>query len=146
MLFWLFLVALIIGVILIIVGNVSWDSKKHPFLWNNDCDIESVGKVVAVISGIIVAIMIFILCGQYMSVDAYLEKNRETYKALTYKIENNSCRDEFGLLSKELIDEVQEWNQDVRYYQKIQRNFWVGIFYPNVYDEFETIGYEKYVR
>ena len=59
----------------------------------------------------------------------------------TYKIESNSCRDEFGLLSKELIDEVQEWNQDVRYYQKIQRNFWVGIFYPNVYDEFETIDF-----
>ena len=142
----MFLIALIIGVILIIVGNVSWDSRKHPFLWNIDCDIESAGKVVAVISGIVIAIMISILCGQYMSVDAYLEKNRETYKALTYKIESNSCRDEFGLLSKELIDEVQEWNQDVRYYQKIQRNFWVGIFYPNVYDEFETIGYEKYVR
>ena len=146
MLFWLFLIVLIIGVILIIVGNVSWDSRKHPFLWNIDCDIESAGKVVAVISGIVIAIMIFILCGQYMSVDAYLEKNRETYKALTYKIESNSCRDEFGLLSKELIDEVQEWNQDVRYYQKIQRNFWVGIFYPNVYDEFETIDYERYVK
>lgn len=139
MLFWLFLIALIIGVVLIIVGNASWDSRKHSFLWNNDCNIESAGKVVAVISGIVIAIMIFILCGQYMSVDAYLEKNRETYTALSYKIESNSCRDEFGLLSKELIDEVQEWNQDLRYYQKIQRNFWVGIF-------FETIGYEKYVK
>lgn len=146
MLFWLFLIGLFIGIVLIIVGNVSWDSKKHPFLWNNDCNIGSSGKIVAVISGIVIAIMIFLLCGQYMSVDAYLEKNRETYAALTYKIKSSSCRDEFGLLSKELIDKVQEWNQDVRYYQMIQRNFWVGIFYPNVYDEFETIDYERYVK
>ena len=146
MLFWLFLIVLIIGIGLFIVGNVSWDSEKHPFLWNNDCNIELVGEIVGVLSGLVIGIMIFILCGQYMGVDAYLEKNRETYMALTYKIESNSCRDEFGLLSKELIDEVQEWNQDVRYYQKIQRNFWVGIFYPNVYDEFETIDYERYVK
>lgn len=146
MLFWIFLISLVIGIGLIVVGNINWNSKKHPFLRNNDCDIESVGKVITVISGIVIVIMIFILCEQYMSVDAYLENNRETYTALTYKIESGSCRDEFGLLSKELIDEVQEWNQDVRYCKKIQRNFWVGIFYPNVYDEFETIDYERYVK
>ena len=146
MLFWIFLISLVIGIGLIVVGNTSWNREKHPFLWNNDCNIGLVGKVITVITGIVFAIMIFILCGQYISVNAYLEKNRETYTALTYKIESSSCRDEFGLLSKELIDEVQEWNQDVRYYKKIQRNFWMGIFYPNVYDEFETIDYERYIK
>ena len=29
---------------------------------------------------------------------------------------------------------------------KDTENFWVGIFYPNVYDEFKTIDYENYSR
>ena len=79
-----------------------------------------------------------------MNVEAKLEMNRECYNALTYKMESTTCRDEFGFLSKEVIDEVQEWNQDVKYIQAAQDDFWVGIFHPNVFDEFETIDYESY--
>jgi anaerobic ribonucleoside-triphosphate reductase len=55
-----------------------------------------------------------------------------------------TCRDEFGFLGKEIIDEVQNWNEDIRYYKAAQDDFWVGIFHPNVYDEFETIDYDTY--
>ena len=42
---------------------------------------------------------------------------------------------------QEIIDEIQEWNADVRFYQRIQDDFWLGIYFPNVYDEFTTIDY-----
>lgn len=144
MLFWLFVIIFAIGIGLIIVGNICWDSKNHSFLWEYDEVIKFIGEAIAFVSGIVLCIMIFILCGQYITINSYLEAERETYAAITYKVESGSCRDEFGLLSKEVIDEVQEWNEDVRFYKNIQDNFWVGIFYPNVYDEFETIDYEKY--
>lgn len=37
------------------------------------------------------------------------------------------------------MDEIREWNGDLAYCKEIQRNFWVGIYYPNVYDNLEFI-------
>ena len=38
------------------------------------------------------------------------------------------------------MNQIQDWNTDLAYRKTIQRNFWVGIYYPNVYDEFEFIN------
>ena len=129
MLFWSFIILFIVGIILY---------KVFKF--------ELLGELVTAISGFAVLISLFLIIGEYTTMDSYLEKTREQYKAITYKIESNACRDEFGLLNKEIIDEVQEWNKDVKYYQNIQDNFWLGIYYPNVFDEFETIDYESFEK
>ena len=75
----------------------------------------------------------------YMGSDAFVARNQERYKTLVYKVETDAARDEFGLLNKEIIDEVQDWNEDLVYYQNIQDDFWLGIYYPNVFDQFEII-------
>lgn len=142
--FWLFVIILAVGIGMIVVGNIKWDYKKHNFLWCHDEGIGLAGCITSVISGVVALIMLICIICSHTNVEANLEKNREIYNALTYKMESTTCRDEFGFLSKEVIDEVQEWNKDVRYYQSAQDDFWVGIFYPNVFDEFETIDYESY--
>ena len=129
MLFWSFIILFIVGIILY---------KVFGF--------ELLGELVTVISGFAVLIYLFIIIGEYTTMGSYLEKTREQYKAITYKIESDACRDEFGLLNKEVIDEIQEWNKDVRFYQNIQDNFWLGIYYPNVFDEFGTIDYESFEK
>lgn len=88
--------------------------------------------------------MLIAIIDTHCTSDAKVELWREQYKAITYKLESSACSDEFGLLSKEIIDEIQDWNQDVVYYKRIEKDFLVGIFYPNVFDEFETIDYERY--
>ena len=132
MLFWLFIILFVVGIILY---------KVFEFEFLGDF-----GYFISIISGLAVIISLFIIIGEYTTMDSYLEKTREQYKAITYKIESDSCRDEFGLLNKEVIDEIQEWNKDVRFYQNIQDNFWLGIYYPNVFDEFETIDYESFEK
>ena len=129
MLFWSFIIIFVVGIILY---------KVFEF--------ELLGELVTAISGFAVLISLFLIIGEYTTMDSYLEKSREQYKAITYKIESDACRDEFGLLNKEVIDEIQEWNKDVRFYQNIQNNFWLGIYYPNVFDEFETIDYESFEK
>lgn len=149
MLFWLCLVVLILGVGLIMVGCIDWDYEKNKlfnFLYDNDENLKVIGGIITVIAGIIMVIMLCILPYMYIGVDAQVEKSKEIYNAITYKVESGACRDEFGLLNKEVIDEIQSWNESIIYNQKIQRNFWVGIFYPNVYDQFETIDYERYSK
>lgn len=142
--FWIFVIVFAVGVGLIVVGNMDWDYKKNKFLYYNDENISFAGWATSIISGIVAFIMLICIICAHTNIEAQLEKNREIYNALTYKMESTTCRDEFGFLSKEVIDEVQEWNKDVRYYQSAQDDFWVGIFIPNVYDEFETIDYETY--
>ena len=132
MLFWLFIILFVVGIILY---------KVFEFEFLGDF-----GYFISIISGLAVIISLFIIIGEYTTMDSYLEKTREQYKAITYKIESNACRDEFGLLNKEVIDEIQEWNKDVRFYQNIQDNFWLGIYYPNVFDEFGTIDYESFEK
>ena len=128
MLFWSFVILFVVGIILYNVFEFE------------------LGELVSTLSGLAVIISLFLIIGEYTTMDSYLEKTREQYKAITYKIESDACRDEFGLLNKEVIDEIQEWNKDVRFYQNIQDNFWLGIYYPNVFDEFETIDYESFEK
>ncbi len=129
MLFWIFVILVIIGLVII----------------KTNC-IDYLGGLLALIGGIGVVISLIIMTLEYTTINPYLESNREIYKALTYKVENDVCKNEFGLLSKDVLDDIQDWNKDVRFYQNIQYDFWLGIYYPNVFDEFKTIDYESYSR
>ena len=143
------LAILIIGIGLIVIGCIDWDYEKNKlfdFLYDNDDTLKFIGGITTFISGFIMIIMIIILCCMYIGIDARVEQSKETFDAITYKVESGACRDEFGLLNKEVIDEIQSWNESVIYNQKMQNDFWVGVFYPNIYDQFETIDYEKYGR
>lgn len=133
MVFWLCILIMVVGIVLWVIGSKEYIDG----MWMS-------GSLLTVVMGISVIVMSICLFIEYSTVDAKIAKNEELYKAITYKVESGACRDEFGLLSKEVIDEVQEWNKDVLYYQSVQDNFWVGIFYPDVFDQFETIDYERY--
>lgn len=67
------------------------------------------------------------------------EELKEEYKAITYKINSDS----FGLSNKEVVDEIQEWNMAFVHYQTMRKNTLVGVFYPDVYGELNTIEYEN---
>lgn len=135
MIFWICVLVLVVAIVLCVIGNMNCMDG-----------LEIGGGVTAFIMGIAVVIMCICLCFEYSAVDANIARNEEAYKAITYKVESGACRDELGLLSKEVIDEVQTWNKNVIYNQKIQDNFWVGIFYPNIYDQLKTIDYTKYTK
>lgn len=146
MLFWIFVIVLLVSVGLIIIGTREWSIDKHEFLYYYDEGITCTGVVATVVSALIIFGM---LCGisiTYISANADLAKYQETHKALTYKLESGACRDELGLLSKSVIDEIQDWNESIVRKKNFQKDFWIGIFYPNIYDEFETIDYTKYAK
>ena len=145
---WYFIVIgiLVIGISLIILGNIDWDYEKHKFMWKHDSVFRITGWSIFIPTIITFVIMTSCVVDAHMNLPAKLEEKQETYAALTYKMESTTCRDEFGFLSKEVIDEVQEWNTDVRYYKAAQKDPWVGIWVPDIYDNLETIEYESYVK
>lgn len=151
MLFWLFVILLAVGILLGILSYNGCDifkEDKHPKLhrlfWKHDEAIGWVSMIMIVLFGLSFLLAVGFLCPAYFGINAKVQQLREQRKALEFKVESKSYRDEFGLLNKEVIDEIQAWNEDIAYKKALQRDFWLGIFYPNVYDEFETIDYERY--
>lgn len=131
MLFWTTLMTAIIG---LIIYRFDQDICETYIL-------AVAGAAMHIISMVAAVIMIFVMIMNHAGVDAKVKSNQERYEALLYKAGSEESRDEHGILNKEIVDEIQDWNEDVTYYQEIQNDFWLGIFYPNIYDQFETIDY-----
>ena len=151
MLLWIFIIIFAIGLILYGLSEISWNDKfrndKHFDRIRDYSDtIDTIGKILAILGGFVSALLLLIIFLNYVNLDAQVAVEQEEYKVLVYKVESNACRDEFGFLNKEIIEEVAEWNKDIVYKKLVQRNFWIGIFYPNIYDQFELIDYENFVK
>ena len=144
MIFWLSVIIFVVGVVILIANrigeSVSW-KYEHS---NLSVFAFLFGAIAFIFGGILVLILGFDLVVNLTTAAATKQANIEKYKALTYKLESEACRDQFGLLSKEIIDEVQDWNTDITYYKSMEDNFWMGIYYPDVYGDLGTIDYETY--
>ena len=134
MLFWLFVIALIMGIACIVLGAWMYSNTKYDTNW-----LKQLGWVVAVIAAVAIAISGIVMICSYVDVDAKIAENNKRYESLVYQLENNLYDNDNDLGKKELYNEIREWNEDLAYYQNVQDNFWVGIFYPNVFDQFEFI-------
>lgn len=130
MLFWIFVILMVVG---ITAGAIS----RYEL-------ISGIGWIIAVISRIVAAIMLIVVIGCQVSVEGYRASYEQRYNALIYKAQTESIRDEFGIVNKEYIDEVQAWNEDLAKYQTYSHNFWIGIFYPKrQFEGFEFIDLES---
>ena len=136
MLFWLFVIVLVIGIACIIAGHLIYENTRYDTEW-----LRWVGIIITIIMVMAVFISGIILIVQYSTVDGMVERNKQIYESLTYQLENNLYDNDNDLGKKELYDEIREWNEDLAYFKEIQDNFWLGIFYPNVFDQFDFIEY-----
>ena len=149
MLFWLFVIILCIGFGLLYIeinyySLFGFNNEKHPVAHKlYDIDIFAFGGAILILGAMVcIAFSLFAIIGNHTTADSYVAKSNERYEALCYKVETENAVDEFGLRNKEIIDEVQEWNEEIAEYKALQDNFWIGIYYPNIYDQFETIPLE----
>lgn len=142
MLFWLVVILTVVGIVLWVLGNKRWE--YNSFMWKYDEAFSVTGMLFTIAGALTSIIMIIIIICSHCGKSGFIAQNQARYDALIFKLENTDCRDEFGLLNKEVIDEVQDWNEDVSYCQAIQEDFWLGIFHPNIFDEFESIDLNRF--
>ena len=150
MIFWIFVLLFIVSIVTLFVtkkisGEYEKDkSKFNDFVYWHDGPIMYTSGVFAVIIGIVAIIMFICIVNAQTSADGCKAKYEQTYSALIYKSQTESIRDEFGIVNKEYIDEVQEWNEGLSKYKAYSDNFWIGIFYPKkVYQDLELIDLEE---
>ena len=136
MLFWLFIIILVVGVACIIIGNEMYNHTKYDTEW-----LFGVGLTITILFSLVVCISVIAMACSHVGVDAQVAENHERYKSLTYQLKNDLYNNDNDVGKKELYDQIREWNEDLAYHQNIQDDFWLGIFHPDIYDQFEFIDY-----
>ena len=134
MLFWLFIIALVVGIICIIFE----DKSEYYIDWR-----KITGWVITITAASSILISIFCIVDSYSTAEALIAANNERYKVLVYQVENNLYDNDNDLGKKELYNEIKDWNEDLSYYQSIQDNFWIGIYLPNMFDQFKFIEFKS---
>ena len=137
MLFWLFISLLMIGIVCTIIGILMYRHTQYDTEW-----LFNIGLVTTIISALAVIICFAAMLINYADIDAKVAQYHERYEALTYQLENNLYDNDNDVGKKELYSEIAYWNEDLAYNQTLQDSFWIGIFIPDVYDQFEYIDYE----
>ena len=133
MLFWIFVMLVVIGIVcFIIYENTVFDDE---WVFNTGVAFEVTGCV-----AVLVSIIVFTV--NYTGLDGYIEENKARYESLTYQYENELYDNDNDIGKKELMSEIQDWNEDLARHKANQDNFWVGIYIPDVYNQFEFIEYK----
>lgn len=131
MLFWLFAIIAVVSFVLILIS-----------IWKN-WDWEDVFGFFMAISIFCVIASLCVIVSSYTGIDAEIEKYNIRYEMLVYQYDNDFYNNDNEVGKYELVKSIQEWNEDLAYKKRIQRNFWIGIYYPNIYDQFEFISLER---
>ena len=121
MLFWAFIIIVIAGFVL------------FTFDW------ENLGITISVIGifGIIASIVVLAI--NYIGIDGYIARMNTRYETLVYQYENDIYDNDNDLGKRELMADIQNWNEDLSSRRENQHDFWIGIYIPNIYDQFEYI-------
>lgn len=130
MLFWLFVIVMVVGILLFLLDI--------HFMFDNDLTFD-IGMTMAIMGFLAVLFSILMITFSHLGLDAKVERYNAKYESLVYQYENDIYENDNDLGKKELMDDIQEWNENVSYYKEMQYDFWLGIYYPNIYDQFEKI-------
>lgn len=122
MLFWILLVIAVIGIVWVMLDEWSCAAMI----------VCGVGVLAAVFS------IAAFACGN-IGVDGYVSQMNTRYEMLTYQYENDIYDNDNDLGKRELMTDIQDWNEDLANYKAIQDDFWIGIYIPDIYDQFEFI-------
>ena len=134
MVFWLVVAALVISIIVIMFRDKINDDYYI---------IVDVSEVISIVLGVVILFMTVAICIGNFGADAKAAKYKERYDSLVYQYENEIYCDDNVVY--DLLTDIREYNEDLTYHQEIQDDFWIGIFYPNIFDQFELIElYEEW--
>lgn len=128
MLYWI----LLIIILLLILITYQLEENNHEILCVVSCFFT-------IIFGLVFVILSIGMACEYVNIDGRIEEYKTEYNSLVYQYENNIYDNDNDLGKKELMNDILEWNNDLTYMQNAQDDFWIGIFFADIYDQFKTI-------
>ena len=130
MIFWIILI--------LTIGSIVWWILSDA--WAIAAPLISTTMIICFI------VSLLILTFTYTNVDGFVAENTAKYETLVYQYENEIYENDNDLGKRDLMVDIQNWNEDLVWHKAMQNNFWLGIYIPDVFDRFETIEYERLNR
>ena len=128
MLFWITIIVTILGLILFEV------------LFEHDFELlYIISGVISLLAAAALLIEIAVLAVNYIGVDGYVQRMNTRHDMLVYQYENDIYDNDNDLGKRELIEDIQNWNEDLASRKENQDDAWIGIFIPDIYDQFKFI-------
>jgi hypothetical protein len=133
MILWIAIFCLIIGIVLIFVGVKTYEDS---------CML--VGIALTLLLGIVVSILGSAAIAANIAPEAELAKELNKRESLIYQLDNEIYDNDDDILGKrDLYKDIETFNSDLAYNKTAQKDFWIGIFYPNIYDKIDYIKYKE---
>ena len=128
MLFWMTIIVTILSLILFEI------LLRHDFEL-----LYIISGVISLLAAAALLIEIAVLAVNYIGVNGYIQRANARYDMLVYQYENDIYDNDNDLGKRELIEDIQNWNEDLASRKENQDDAWIGIFIPDIYDQFEFI-------
>lgn len=136
------IVFLLVAVLAVLCFGVAFYVCDKP---RYDDEIFSLFAIVGILAVVALLIMIIFIIADTTTAPANNMELLEVQKALEFKLENADIRDEFGLLNKSFVDDVEKYNRKIVRYKANSESPWISIFYPKrAIEGCERIDYEKF--
>lgn len=125
--------------ILFIIAIIFFGCLILAYSTNEYSTANLLGVCFSVIFGIALLISCCTAIIEYIDAEANYIKLEEKRTNLVYQLENVKYENVIDLYRKELYDDINEFNTEVRKGRIYHHNIWVKMFYPVDYDSIELI-------
>lgn len=126
---------LFLAIILALLGTALALSADRDMLFG-------LGLVLSVCGWVALTISLIVLGVNHINLKGSLSKIHQRYESLTYQYENDIYNNDNDLGKRDLMKDIQKWNEDLAWYREAQNDLWIGVFIPDIYDQFEYIALE----
>ena len=126
-------------------------AKRRDF-WDNFQDnewVEGISGVSIIIGGIVLLISVISIAAlnSNYATTKYNIRNKAEYDAIILELTDDNIKDEFNIRTKDVIDDVTEWNISYMRYMHAAESPWWSWFNPKAdYNGTSYINLEEYIN
>lgn len=132
-------VIIVTALLIVSVFTFKWADKNY---YNGAAEwLALVSMIVAVISAIALIIMILAIGSNYIGAENNIAALNEQYDFLVYQVELGEYGELDDISQYNLLQDIYEWNKDVRYYKRWNTNPWTNWLIADYLTEYEVIDY-----
>ena len=127
---------------LLVLGAALWALAEH-FEWYGT---ETVTKFITGIVIVALVIECIVFAAEYINVKSQVAADRQEFESLYYQYEAVMTDTEYTRGHYELMSDIAAWNKSLAWHQTAQHDFWIGPFVPDVYDSYEYITINMFMK